>query len=51
MMPDFTPLYRFATYPAGALQAQSGANAGDPIGLGPAAIPGDTYRLAREAGP
>lgn len=48
-MPDFTPLYRFATYPATALQTQSGANAGDPIGLGPAAVAGDTYRLAREA--
>lgn len=48
-MPDFTPLYRFATYPAAALQTQSGANAGDPIGLGPAAVPGDTYRLARDA--
>lgn len=50
-MPDFTPLYRFATFPAAALQAQSGANDGDPIGLGPAAIPGDTYRLARDVAP
>jgi hypothetical protein len=48
-MPDFTPLYRFATYPAAALQAQSGANAGDPVGLGAAAIPGDIYRLTRNA--
>jgi hypothetical protein len=48
-MADLTPLFRFATYPAGALRALTGANEGDPIGLGPAAIPGDTYRLARDA--
>jgi hypothetical protein len=48
-MADLAPLFRFATYPAGALQALTGANEGDPIGLGAAAIPGDTYRLARDA--
>jgi hypothetical protein len=50
-MADFISLYRFATYPAAALKAQSGANAGDPIGLGAAAIAGDTYRLTRNAKP
>lgn len=48
-MSKFAPLFRFATYPVSALQALSGANAGDPIGLGEAAIPGDIYRLARDA--
>lgn len=48
-MRDCPPLYRFATYPATALRAQSGANSGDPIGLGPAAVAGDTYRLSNGA--
>ena len=50
-MPDLTPLFRFATYPASAFTAVSGANEGDPIGLGDAAVPGDTYRLIRSATP
>lgn len=50
-MPDFTPLFRFATFPATAVRALTGANEGDPIGLGDAALPGDTYRLARDATP
>lgn len=48
-MSKLAPLFRFATYPVSALQALSGANEGDPIGLGEAAIPGDIYRLARDA--
>lgn len=48
-MADLAPLFRFATYPASALHSLSGANEGDPIGLGAAAIPGDIYRLSREA--
>lgn len=50
-MPEFAPQFRFLTYPASALQAVAGANDGDPIGMGEAAIPGDTYRLARDAAP
>lgn len=48
-MPDLAPLFRFATYPASAVRALTGANEGDPIGLGDAALPGDTYRLSRAA--
>ncbi|NKX44367.1 Hint domain-containing protein [Roseicyclus persicicus] len=48
-MTDLAPLFRFATYPVGAVRALTGANEGDPIGLGDAALPGDTYRLARDA--
>lgn len=48
-MADLTPLFRFLTYPADALRALSGANQGDPIGLGDAALPGDIYKLARQA--
>lgn len=48
-MADLPPQFRFSTYPASALRALFGANEGDPIGVGPAAIPGDTYRLARDA--
>lgn len=48
-MTQFAPLFRFATYPAAAVRALTGANEGDPIGLGDAALPGDTYRLARDA--
>lgn len=48
-MSDLAPQFRFLTYPARAFQAVAGANAGDPIGLGDAAIPGDTYRLTRDA--
>ncbi|BDW84443.1 MULTISPECIES: Hint domain-containing protein [Roseicyclus] len=50
-MTDLAPLCRFATYPAEALRALTGANEGDPIGLGDAALPGDTYRLHRDARP
>ena len=50
-MPEFAPQFRFLTYPANALHAIAGANEGDPIGMGEAAIPGDTYRLARDAAP
>lgn len=48
-MTDLAPLCRFATYPADAVRALTGANEGDPIGLGDAALPGDTYRLHRDA--
>jgi hypothetical protein len=48
-MRDLAPLFRFATYPASAVCALTGANEGDPIGLGDAALPGDTYRLSRDA--
>jgi hypothetical protein len=44
-------LFRFDTLPARAFRAQSGANEGDPIGLGDAAVPGDTYRLNRSERP
>jgi hypothetical protein len=50
-LPDLAPLCRFATYPADAIRAITGANEGDPIGLGDAALPGDTYRLHRDARP
>lgn len=50
-MSDFAPLFRFKTFPARAVQALSGANEGDALGLGVAAIPGDVYRLARDAKP
>lgn len=50
-MPDLAPLFRFSTYPATAVRALTGANEGDPIGLGDAALPGDTYRLSRDARP
>ena len=50
-MTDLAPLCRFPIYPAQALRALSGANEGDPIGLGDAALPGDTYRLHRDARP
>ncbi|MEM7723671.1 MAG: Hint domain-containing protein, partial [Pseudomonadota bacterium] len=50
-MTQLAPLFRFATYPADALIAMSGANEGDPIGLGDAALPGDTYRLSKRAEP
>ncbi|PWK61096.1 Hint domain-containing protein [Roseicyclus mahoneyensis] len=50
-MSDLAPLCRFSTYPADAIRALTGANEGDPIGLGDAALPGDTYRLHREAVP
>jgi len=46
-MTSLNPLFRFTTYPALALRATSGANEGDAIGLGDAALPGDTYRLSR----
>lgn len=49
-MSEFPPLFRFSTYPARAVRALTGANEGDPIGLGDAALPGDTYRLERDAG-
>jgi len=42
-------LFRFDTLPARAFKVQAGANEGDPIGLGDAAVPGDTYRLVRQA--
>lgn len=48
-MTDLAPLCRFAIYPAEAVRALTGANEGDPIGLGDAALPGDTYRLHRDA--
>lgn len=48
-MTDFAPLCRFSIYPAHAVRALTGANEGDPIGLGDAALPGDTYRLHRDA--
>jgi hypothetical protein len=48
-MTDLAPLFRFATYPAAQLRALTGANEGDAIGLDDGAIPGDTYRLARDA--
>lgn len=48
-MTHLAPLFRFATYPADALIAMSGANEGDPIGLSDSAVPGDTYRLMRQA--
>jgi hypothetical protein len=50
-MTDLTPLFRFTTYPAAALRAVAGANEGDAIGLGEAALPGDIYRLRRQATP
>ncbi|MDG3040750.1 Hint domain-containing protein [Roseicyclus marinus] len=50
-MTDLAPLCRFTIYPAQALRALTGANEGDPIGLGDAALPGDTYRLNRDARP
>ncbi len=51
IMPTLAPQFRFAIYPASAVRALTGANEGDAIGLGDAALPGDTYRLAREAQP
>jgi hypothetical protein len=50
-MPDLAPVFRFNTYPASAVRALTGANEGDALGLGDAALPGDTYRLARGARP
>jgi hypothetical protein len=50
-MPDLAPVFRFTIYPAAAVRALTGANEGDALGLGDAALPGDTYRLARAAGP
>jgi len=50
-MPSLAPLFRFSIFPASAIRALTGANEGDAIGLGDAALPGDTYRLAREARP
>ncbi|MBF9060579.1 hypothetical protein HKCCSP123_15460 [Rhodobacterales bacterium HKCCSP123] len=50
-MSHLAPLFRFKTFPASAVQALTGANEGDAIGLGNAAIPGDTYRLSRDARP
>jgi hypothetical protein len=50
-MPHLAPLFRFKTYPASAVRALTGANEGDAIGLGDAAIPGDTYRLSRDVTP
>lgn len=48
-MTRFAPLFRFSIYPAAAVRALTGANEGDAIGLGDAALPGDTYRLSRDA--
>jgi hypothetical protein len=48
-MTRHTALFRFDAYPATAFRAVSGANQGDPIGIGEAAVPGDTYRLPRSA--
>jgi len=50
-MAQYAPLFRFPTYPAEALRALFGANEGDQIGVGDAAVPGDTYRLARGTEP
>ena len=50
-MSKFPPLFRFATYRASAVRALTGANEGDALGLGDAALPGDTYRLERDAKP
>jgi hypothetical protein len=44
-MAKHPPLLRFPTYPASALHAVQGANAGDTIGIGDAALAGDIYRL------
>ncbi|MDG4649292.1 Hint domain-containing protein [Roseibacterium sp. SDUM158017] len=48
-MTQHPALFRFDTFPAAALRAVSGANEGDAIGTGDAAVPGDVYRLARGA--
>jgi hypothetical protein len=50
-MSKLAPVFRFATYPASALRALYGANEGDAIGVGDDAVPGDTYRLNRDALP
>ena len=50
-MPHLAPLFRFTTFPADAVRALTGANEGDAIGLGDAALAGDTYRLSRDAVP
>lgn len=48
-MPRHPALFRFDTYPAAALRVALGANEGEPIGPGDAAVPGDSYRLAPRA--
>lgn len=50
-MPRHPALFRFDTYPASALRAVAGANEGDPIGAGDAAVPGDMYRLRSGSAP
>lgn len=50
-MPTYPPLLRFSTYPAHALIVLSGANEGDAMGLGDAALPGDIYRMVRNSSP
>ncbi|WP_224814072.1 Hint domain-containing protein [Hasllibacter sp. MH4015] len=49
-MSTHPPLLRFQTYPAEALRVIAGANAGDGIGLGDDALPGDIYRLSGKHG-
>ncbi|MEJ6391320.1 Hint domain-containing protein [Gymnodinialimonas ulvae] len=44
-MAKHPPLLRFPIYPAAALHGVAGANTGDAIGVGDAALPGDIYRL------
>ncbi|MBO6602883.1 MAG: Hint domain-containing protein [Roseicyclus sp.] len=44
-----TAQFTFSTYPADALTVSTGANEGDPIGLMKDVVPGDYYRLSRQA--